>query len=118
MPRTNPVPESNHLSCVSSPATSPVSSSSPAASAGAASHIRLRDVGVALGARRILRGVDVTVSAGSRLAIVGENWRGKTTLLNVLAARTSTGVITGDKFVNGHAPPPDFQSQTYVITSL
>lgn len=97
MPRTNPVPESNHLSCVSSPATSPVSSSSPAASAGAASHIRLRDVGVALGARRILRGVDVTVSAGSRLAIVGENGRGKTTLLNVLAGRLEPDEGTIDR---------------------
>lgn len=97
MPRTNPVPESNHLSYVSFPATSSASPSSPAASAGAASHIRLRDVGVALGARRILRGVDVTVSAGSRLAIVGENGRGKTTLLNVLADRLEPDEGTIDR---------------------
>lgn len=36
----------------------------------------------------------------------------KTTLLNVLAERTSTGVITGDRFFNGQALPVDFQAQT------
>jgi len=25
--------------------------------------------------------------------------------------------VTGDRFVNGHAPPADFQSQTFVISS-
>ena len=32
--------------------------------------------------------------------------------MNVLAERTSVGVITGDRFVNGHALPTDFQAQT------
>lgn len=36
----------------------------------------------------------------------------QTTLLNVLAGRTDTGVVTGDRFFNGQALPPDFQSQT------
>lgn len=40
---------------------------------------------VCLGERTVLSNIDVTVSAGSRLAIVGENGRGKTTLLHVLA---------------------------------
>ncbi|MEV4473619.1 ABC-F family ATP-binding cassette domain-containing protein [Nonomuraea sp. NPDC049504] len=35
--------------------------------------------------RPVLSGVDVTVSAGDRLGVVGENGRGKTTLLQVLA---------------------------------
>ncbi|SNY76640.1 macrolide transport system ATP-binding/permease protein [Nocardia amikacinitolerans] len=43
------------------------------------------------GERTVLSGADVTVSAGSRLAIVGENGRGKTTLLHVLA-----GTLTPD----------------------
>lgn len=37
------------------------------------------------GDREILTGLDLTVSAGSRLVVVGENGSGKTTLLHVLA---------------------------------
>ncbi|MGW5715929.1 ATP-binding cassette domain-containing protein [Amycolatopsis sp. NPDC003865] len=48
-------------------------------------HLRAEGVGVTLGSRRVLHDVSVTVSARSRLAIVGENGRGKTTLLHVLA---------------------------------
>ena len=36
----------------------------------------------------------------------------QTTLLNILAQRTSLGVITGNRIVNGHALPDDFQAQT------
>ncbi|GAA1553290.1 hypothetical protein GCM10009827_087500 [Dactylosporangium maewongense] len=39
-------------------------------------------------ARVVLSDVTVTVSVGSRLAIVGENGRGKTTLLHVVAGMT------------------------------
>ena len=55
--------------------------------AGHRAHIRLTDVAVTLGDRTVLTGVDLTVSAASRLAVVGENGRGKTTLLRVLAGR-------------------------------
>ncbi|WP_410642693.1 ATP-binding cassette domain-containing protein [Amycolatopsis sp. lyj-346] len=48
-------------------------------------HLRADGIGVTLGARRILHDVSVTVSTRTRLAIVGENGRGKTTLLHVLA---------------------------------
>ncbi|UOX87418.1 ATP-binding cassette domain-containing protein [Amycolatopsis sp. FBCC-B4732] len=48
-------------------------------------HLRAEGVGVTLGSRRVLHDVSVTVSARSRLAVVGENGRGKTTLLHVLA---------------------------------
>jgi macrolide transport system ATP-binding/permease protein len=50
-------------------------------------HLRAEDVVVVRGARRVLDRVSVTVSARTRLAIVGENGRGKTTLLHVLAGR-------------------------------
>ncbi|MEJ8281616.1 ABC-F family ATP-binding cassette domain-containing protein [Pseudonocardia spirodelae] len=46
---------------------------------------------VTRGARPVLTDVSLTVAARSRLAIVGENGRGKTTLLHVLA-----GVLTPD----------------------
>ncbi|MGR3938825.1 ABC-F family ATP-binding cassette domain-containing protein [Streptomyces sp. BRA346] len=58
---------------------------------GDRAHLRADDITVTRGARQILRGVSVTVSARSRLAIVGENGRGKTTLLHVLA-----GLLTPD----------------------
>ena len=41
--------------------------------AGSAAHIRAEGVTVTLGDRRVLSDVDVVVSAGSRLAVVGEN---------------------------------------------
>ncbi|MCD0449262.1 ATP-binding cassette domain-containing protein [Actinocorallia sp. API 0066] len=44
-------------------------------------------VRVARGGRAVLAGVDLTVSPGSRWGVVGENGRGKTTLLDVLAER-------------------------------
>lgn len=57
----------------------------PAAPAGGAAHVRADGVTVVRGSRRVLDDVSVTVSARSRLAVVGENGRGKTTLLHVLA---------------------------------
>ncbi|WP_299050982.1 ABC-F family ATP-binding cassette domain-containing protein [uncultured Nocardioides sp.] len=57
----------------------------PSPSAGATAHLRARGLEVAVAGRPVLTGVDVTVSAGSRLAVVGENGRGKTTLVRALA---------------------------------
>ncbi|MEV0900490.1 ABC-F family ATP-binding cassette domain-containing protein [Actinoplanes sp. NPDC049802] len=56
-----------------------------------AAQLRADDLTLTLGSRRILDHVSVTVSPKSRLAIVGENGRGKTTLLHVLA-----GLLTPD----------------------
>ncbi|WP_020380310.1 ABC-F family ATP-binding cassette domain-containing protein [Nocardiopsis potens] len=53
--------------------------------AGASAHVRARGIRVVLGGRPVLAGVDATVSRRSRLALVGENGRGKTTLLRVLS---------------------------------
>ncbi|MEV0662714.1 ABC-F family ATP-binding cassette domain-containing protein [Actinomadura luteofluorescens] len=53
--------------------------------AGGSAHVRVQDVAVTRGSRRVLHDVTVTVSARSRIAVVGENGRGKTTLLHVLA---------------------------------
>ncbi|EXG81829.1 ABC-F family ATP-binding cassette domain-containing protein [Cryptosporangium arvum] len=54
-------------------------------SVGERAHLRADAITVTLGARTVLNDVSVTVSPRSRLAIVGENGRGKTTLLHVLA---------------------------------
>ena len=65
-------------------------------SAGPRAHIQLSDVSVAAGERQILTGVDLTLSVGSRLAVVGENGRGKTTLLSVLSGvrAPDSGTVT------------------------
>ncbi|WP_431925471.1 ABC-F family ATP-binding cassette domain-containing protein [Nonomuraea jabiensis] len=60
--------------------------SSPIAlSARARAHLKTIDLHLARGGRPVLTGVDLTVSPGDRLGVVGENGRGKTTLLQVLA---------------------------------
>ena len=52
------------------------------------------DVSVTRGATPVLSHVDLTVTATSRVAIVGENGRGKSTLLHVLS-----GALTPDSGV-------------------
>ena len=58
-------------------------------------HLSATDVHLARGGRPVLAGVDLTVAAGDRLGVVGENGRGKTTLLQVLAGRLTpdSGVV-------------------------
>jgi macrolide transport system ATP-binding/permease protein len=48
-------------------------------------HVRASGVHVSFGGRPVLAGVDLLAAAGDRVAVVGENGRGKTTLLRVLA---------------------------------
>jgi macrolide transport system ATP-binding/permease protein len=50
-----------------------------------AAHVRVCDVHLAFGGRPVLSGVDFVAAAGDRVAVVGENGRGKTTLLRALA---------------------------------
>ncbi|MEV8435831.1 ABC-F family ATP-binding cassette domain-containing protein [Actinosynnema sp. NPDC051121] len=50
-----------------------------------AAHVRLSDVHLSFGGRPVLTGVDLLAAAGDRVAVVGENGRGKTSLLRVLA---------------------------------
>ncbi|KAF8605578.1 pleiotropic drug resistance ABC transporter [Ceratobasidium sp. AG-I] len=62
--------------------------------------------------RRLLNDVSGYVAPGKMTALMGESGAGKTTLLNTLAERVGTGVITGDRFVNGQPLPRDFAAQT------
>ncbi|KAJ7285271.1 pleiotropic drug resistance ABC transporter [Mycena rebaudengoi] len=70
------------------------------------------------GERKLLDNVSGYVVPGKLTALMGESGAGKTTLLNVLAERTTTGVVSGDIFVNGHPPPHDFQSQTGYVQQM
>jgi ATP-binding cassette, subfamily G (WHITE), member 2, SNQ2 len=64
------------------------------------------------GPKRLLDGISGYVMPGKLTALMGESGAGKTTLLNVLAQRTSVGVVVGELSVNGQKLPSDFQAQT------
>ncbi|RFU25670.1 hypothetical protein B7463_g10669, partial [Scytalidium lignicola] len=62
--------------------------------------------------RRLLDHVSGWVKPGTLTALMGVSGAGKTTLLDVLAQRTSTGIISGDMFVNGKPLDSSFQRRT------
>lgn len=62
--------------------------------------------------RRLLDEVSGWVKPGTLTALMGVSGAGKTTLLDVLAQRTSMGVVTGDMFVSGRALDSSFQRKT------
>ncbi|KAK6380599.1 hypothetical protein LTS17_004799 [Exophiala oligosperma] len=70
------------------------------------------DIPVKEGTRRLLDHVSGWVKPGTLTALMGVSGAGKTTLLDVLAQRTSIGVITGDIFVDGKALDASFQRKT------
>ncbi|OAA78455.1 ABC-2 type transporter [Akanthomyces lecanii RCEF 1005] len=61
------------------------------------------------GERRLLDHVSGWVKPGTLTALMGVSGAGKTTLLDVLAQRTTMGVITGDMLVSGKPLDASFQ---------
>ncbi|KAF4618528.1 hypothetical protein D9613_009700 [Agrocybe pediades] len=68
--------------------------------------------------RKLLSDVSGYVAPGKLTALMGESGAGKTTLLNVLAERTDTGVVTGDRFVDGRPLPGDFGRQSGYVQQM
>ena len=49
--------------------------------------LELKNVQKRFGATEILRGIDLSISAGERVALIGPNGAGKTTLFNLVSGR-------------------------------
>ncbi|KAJ5858866.1 hypothetical protein N7534_004143 [Penicillium rubens] len=62
--------------------------------------------------RRILDHVDGWIRPGTLTALMGVSGAGKTTLLDVLASRTTVGVVGGDMLVDGRPRDGTFQRKT------
>ncbi|KAG9231760.1 putative ABC transporter CDR4 [Amylocarpus encephaloides] len=62
--------------------------------------------------RRLLDQVDGWVKPGTLTALMGVSGAGKTTLLDVLASRTTMGIVTGEMLVDGHQRNTGFQRKT------
>lgn len=70
------------------------------------------DIKIKKETRRLLDDVDGWVRPGTLTALMGVSGAGKTTLLDVLASRTTIGVVTGEMFVDGRMRDTGFQRKT------
>ena len=61
--------------------------------------LELRDLRKSFGKSEIIRGVNLTVQAGERVAIIGPNGAGKSTLFNLISGRF--GASSGDVILHG-----------------
>lgn len=61
--------------------------------------IRLRDLERRFGTRQVLRGLNLEIAPGDRVALMGANGSGKTTLLRILAGFTRP--TSGDAWISG-----------------
>ncbi|WP_353238764.1 ABC transporter ATP-binding protein [Limnohabitans sp.] len=61
--------------------------------------LELKDVRKNFGKTEIIRGVDLAVEAGERVAVIGPNGAGKSTLFNLISGRF--GPTSGDILLNG-----------------
>ncbi len=69
--------------------------------------LELRDLRKSFGKTEIIRGINLAVDAGERIAIIGPNGAGKSTLFNLISGRfepTSGDVLLNGKRINGLRP--------------
>ncbi len=69
--------------------------------------LELRDVRKSFGKTEIIRGVNLAVQAGERVAVIGPNGAGKSTLFNLISGRfglTSGEILLGGQRIDGKKP--------------
>ena len=69
--------------------------------------LELKDLRKNFGKTEIIRGVNLAVKAGERIAIIGPNGAGKSTLFNLISGRfapTSGQVLLNGQQINGLEP--------------
>jgi branched-chain amino acid transport system ATP-binding protein len=69
--------------------------------------LELRDVRKSFGKTEIIRGANLLVAAGERVAVIGPNGAGKSTLFNLISGRfgaTSGEILLKGQSINGLAP--------------
>ena len=69
--------------------------------------LELKDLRKSFGKTEIIRGVNLAIPAGERLAIIGPNGAGKSTLFNLISGRfepTSGDVLLNGQLINGKKP--------------
>ncbi|WP_349827282.1 ABC-F family ATP-binding cassette domain-containing protein [Brevibacterium litoralis] len=71
------------------PTQAPSAFPDPGIPAGDAAQIRVTDLTLSRGGRTLVEGLDLVIGPRTRLALVGENGRGKTTLLHAIAGLTT-----------------------------
>ncbi len=71
-----------------------------AANTGTGYALELRDLRKSFGKTEIIRGVNLAVKPGERVAIIGPNGAGKSTLFNLISGRFAP--TSGDVLLNGH----------------
>ena len=81
--------------------------------------LHLRDIALTLGGARLLKGAELAVSRGDRVALVGRNGSGKSTLLKIAAGELAAD--SGDRFIQPNAKlrylpqEPDLSGHAHVI---
>ena len=75
--------------------------------------LELKDLRKSFGKTDIIRGVDLTVNAGERIAVIGPNGAGKSTLFNLISGRLAPS--SGEVLLNGQRIDG---KQTYEINRL
>jgi branched-chain amino acid transport system ATP-binding protein len=69
--------------------------------------LELKDLRKSFGKTEIIRGIDLAVNAGERVAVIGPNGAGKSTLFNLISGRfepTSGDVLLKGQRINGKKP--------------